>query len=383
MTTVVPPANSELVGVGSAPDNATFRAGMDKFLNYAKNLLGTAGTPAAARGVLGVKMTRRRNKWINGNIAIDVRNRGAAKTLTAGAAPVYTVDRIYASCTGANATIQQTVNGSENRLLVTGGAGCTGIKIGTRIISENMGGFDFSTGLATLSALVSCATGTIISWAAYTPSGGGKNGFGTLASPTRTLVASGTYTYSNVNQSESTLMAQLALVASPPSFSNFGIEPRNLLPGINIELSVGTQINGTSISFGELQLEPDYVIANWAGFEDVPYEEQVRDCEFYKRRLSGADGITSAAAGRQTSTTATRIFANFPEMRIVPTATAVGTYIDYAGASTAATLTSQNLAKFGGILDFSHALVGAANNGVGLQIPSGAANYLDFDAELN
>lgn len=342
-----------------------------------------AASMAEARNLLGVKMSLRRNKWINGNIAIDVRSRGAAKTLTAGAAPIYTVDRIYASCTGANATIQQTVNGNENRLLVTGGAGCTGVVIGTRIISENMGGFDYVTGFATLSALLSCPAGTIISWAAYAPSGGGKNGFGTLASPTRTLVASGSYTYSNVNYSESLLIAQMVIQPASIYFSGMGIEPKNLLPGINIELSVGNQINGASISFGELQMEPGHVISSWAGFEDVPHEEQVRNCAFYKQRLSGVDGITGAYAGRQTTTTATRIFSSFPEMRVKPTATAVGTYVDYSGGSTAATLTSQNTSKFGGILDFSHAAVGAAGNGVGLQIQAGAANYLDFDAELN
>lgn len=296
MPTVLPPANSELVGVGSTPDNATFRAGMEKFLNFAKNLLSSTGTPAGARAALGVSTLRRRNKWINGKITVDVRNKGVAKTLIAGAAPVWTVDRIYASCVGANATVQQTVNGAENRLLITGGAGTSGVTIGTRIISENMGGFNFFTALATLTALVSAPTGNI-TWAAYTPSGGGKNGFGTLAAPTRTLVASGTYAHVNTNQSEKRLSAEFALTAGSPFFTGVGIEPKNLLPGINIEITVGAQINGSSASFGEFQLEPDHVLGNWLGFEDAPYEDQVRDCEFYCREVTAhTRGPASAAS---------------------------------------------------------------------------------------
>jgi len=48
-----------------------------------------------------------KNRIINGAMAIDQRNSGAAQTITAAAALAYTVNRWYAYCTGANVTGQR------------------------------------------------------------------------------------------------------------------------------------------------------------------------------------------------------------------------------------------------------------------------------------
>lgn len=336
-----------------------------------------AGTISEARNLLGASIARRRNKWINGNIAIDTRNKGAIKTLTAGAAPIYTVDRIYAGCTGANATIQQTVNGLENRLLLTGGVGCTGMLIGTRIIAENTGGL----GQCTQSVRISSGAITSVSWAAYAPSGG-KNGFGSLASPTRTLLASGSFTIDTINAQEQRYSAQFSL--GTKIFTGMGIEPSHLWNGVNVEFSVGAQANGNTISFGQCQLEGGSIANNDIVFEDVQIEEQVRDCSFYVREFNGADGLAMVGAGRQTTTTASRITIPLGEsMFKAPTPSFGGSVVaDIAGTNGAATLGTVYSSKNSVSFDISHPAVGAAGQGCMLQIPSGAGNYVRLEAEV-
>jgi len=63
-----PPALTELADTYPLPSNATFKAGITKFLNYAKGLLGATGDAAEARDALGIgPLISYRNLIVNGS----------------------------------------------------------------------------------------------------------------------------------------------------------------------------------------------------------------------------------------------------------------------------------------------------------------------------
>jgi hypothetical protein len=156
-----------------------------------------------------------RNRLINGSMMIDQRNAGAAQTITAGAALVYTVDRWYAYSTGANVTGQQVAGANANlyRYRFTGAAGVTAIGFAQRI--ESMHSADLAGTVATLSVDLSNSVLTTVTWtASYANT---TDTFGTLASPTKTLIASGTFTVTSTN-------ANYATQISIPAAARTGIE---------------------------------------------------------------------------------------------------------------------------------------------------------------
>ena len=177
-----------------------------------------------------------RNRFINGNMSIDQRNSGASQSITAGAY-VYTVDRWFASSTGGTVTGQQTV-GSGNtqyRYQLTGAAGVTAITFGQRIAQSNS--YELSGQTVTLSVDLANSTLTTISWSAsYANS---ADSFGTLASPTVTSIATGSFT---VTSTVTRYNAQITI-------------PSAATTGIQILLSVGAQTSGTW-TIGNVQLEP-------------------------------------------------------------------------------------------------------------------------------
>lgn len=249
-----------------------------------------AATTAEASTLLGVRKSNRKNQIINGNFAVDIRNKGVAKVLTAGAAPVYTVDRFYASCTGANASVQQVAVGLEKRLLLSGGVGCTGIKVGTRLIAENTGNFEGSN--CTLSIGVSGPSFTL-NWEAYAPAGVGANNFGTLAAPSRTLVASGSFNVVRTNDAEQRYWANLSL--GNKIANGFNLTPLHLWGAINIEFTaVGANVSNSAIFLGDAQLESG---GTPTAFDDVDLQKNIQDCEFYTRRIKTfARGPATAAS---------------------------------------------------------------------------------------
>ena len=80
-----------------------------------------------------------KNKIINGGMAVDQRNAGAAQTFTAAAALAYSVDRWYGYSTGANVTGQRVAgsNNTQYRYRFTGAASTTAIGFGQRIEAVN------------------------------------------------------------------------------------------------------------------------------------------------------------------------------------------------------------------------------------------------------
>jgi hypothetical protein len=212
-----------------------------------------------APSLMGGAFAGLRNRVINGNFYADQRNAGASQTITAAAVLAYTVDRFYAYCTGANVTGQRVAGTAPNAFLYrfTGAASVTKIGFAQRI--ENVNCQDLAGSTATLSVDLSNSLLTTVTWtASYANT---ANAFGTLASPTVTSIATGTFT---VN---STLTRYSVNIAIPAAATT----------GIQIELSVAAQTSGTW-NIGNCQLEVGPVATP---FEQRPIGMELALCQRY------------------------------------------------------------------------------------------------------
>ena len=211
------------------------------------------------------------NRIINGAMAIDQRNAGAAQTITASAALAYTVDRWYAYCTGANVTGQRITGSANNQYAYrfTGAASVTGVGFGQRIEAANS--FDLAGSTVTLGVDLANSVLTSVTWTVYYANT--TDTFGTLASPTRTQISTGTFT---VNSTLSRYSTQIFI----PSAATTGIE---------IVFSVGAQTSGTW-TIDNVQLE--------AGPLATPFERRLVGlelllCQRYFVSINGATGSGS------------------------------------------------------------------------------------------
>lgn len=200
----------------------------------------------------GGQLAGMRNRLINGAMKVDQRNAGAAQTITAAAALAYTVDRFYAYCTGANVTGQQVAGTAPNQFnyRFTGAASVTKIGFSQRIEANNS--FDLAGQTATFSVDLANSLLTTVTWTAWYANT--TDTFGTLASPTRTLITSGTFT---VNSTIARYSTQIAIPAAATT-------------GVEIELSVGAQTSGTW-TIGRTQLE--------LGSQATPFEVRLHGAE--------------------------------------------------------------------------------------------------------
>jgi len=244
-----------------------------------------------------------RNRIINGGMQIDQRNSGASQTITAGAALAYTVDRWYAYCTGANVTGQKVAgsNYAKNRYQFTGASSVTGIGFGTRLEAANT--YDLNNRICTLAVDLANSLLTTVTWTAYYANS--IDAFGTLASPTRTQIATGTLT---INSTVSRYYANISVPAAATT-------------GIEIVFSVGAQISG-AWTIGDIDLVAGSVSELW--HEQRPIGTELSLCERYSQRLDSQSGIIATAWA--TSTTAFGAFFPFTtKMRDHPTGLTVGT----------------------------------------------------------
>jgi len=220
----------------------------------AKGQVTSTGTAAISSGLTGF-----RNRIINGDMRIDQRNAGASQTFTAAAALAYSVDRFYGYCTGANVTGQRVAGTSPNEFVYrfTGAASVTAIGFGTRLEATNT--TDLAGSTATLSVQLANSLLTSVTWTAYYAST--KDAFGTLASPTRTQIATGTFT---VTSTLTTYNTQISI----PSAATTGIE---------IVFTVGAQTSGTW-TIDNVQLEAGSTATE---FERRPYGTELALCQRY------------------------------------------------------------------------------------------------------
>lgn len=188
-------------------------------------------TAITASSINGGQLAGLRNRIINGDMRIDQRNGGSSQTITAASSAAYTVDRFYATCTGANVTGQRVAGSGADQYVYrfTGAASVTGIAFGQRIEATNI--YDLVSTTATLSVELSNSLLTTVTWTAYYPTAGDNWS-------ARTQIATGTFT---ITSTPTVYSAQIALGA-------------NITAGLEIELSVGAQTSGTW-TIGQFQLE--------------------------------------------------------------------------------------------------------------------------------
>jgi hypothetical protein len=248
-------------------------------------VIGMSGpTAQASRNVISASADPFRNRIINGSCYEDQRNSGAAQTFTAGAALAYCIDRFYAYCTGANVSGQQiTASDATKRYRFTGAAGVTGIGIGQRIEAGNS--VDLAGNVCTLSVKLSNSLLTTVNWAAYYANT--NDSFGTVASPTRTAIASSSFAVSAV---EGLYTASISVPAAATT-------------GIEIVFTVGAQTSGTW-TLGEVQLEKGSILAAAVSFERVDVAINKQRCQRYYEVgdgfNSGYNAVGSAIDYRQT-----------------------------------------------------------------------------------
>ena len=220
----------------------------------AKGRITTASTSAITSGLTGF-----RNRIFNGDMRIDQRNAGASQTFTAAAALAYSVDRFYGYCTGANVTGARVAGAAPNEFAYrfTGAASVTGIGFGTRLEATNT--TDLAGSTATLSVQLANSLLTTVTWTAYYATT--ADAFGTLASPTRTQIDTGTFT---VTSSLATYSAQISVSSAATT-------------GIEIVFTVGAQTSGTW-TIDNVQLEAGSTATD---FERRPIGTELVLCQRY------------------------------------------------------------------------------------------------------
>lgn len=259
-----------------------------------------------------------KNRLINGCFRVDQRNNGASQTITAAAALAYTVDRWYAYCTGANVTGQRVAGTGSNQYnyQFTGAASVTGINFAQRI--ETLNSYDLNGQNTTLSVYMSNSLLTSVTWTAYYANT--SDTFGTVASPTVTQIATGTFTVS------STYSRYTANIAIPAAATT----------GIQIVFSVGAQTSGTwAIGYPQLELG-----TTATSFDIRNHTSELCMCQRYTNVYGGSGNYDVVGWGMGTSTTVTNAQVAFPVvMRIVPSLTVSGSWQNSDGAAAVAITT--------------------------------------------
>jgi hypothetical protein len=228
-------------------------------------LNGTTGitTPTTSTtGEFVTSVTGFKNRILNGGMAIDQRNAAASQTFTAAAALAYSVDRWYGYCTGANVTGQQVAgaNATQFRYRFTGAASVTAVGFGQRIEQKNS--YDLAGSTCTLSAdLAISATLTTVTWTAYYATTTADT-FGSLASPTVTSIATGTFT---VTSTVTNFSANISVPAAATT-------------GIQILFTVGALTAGLTWTIGNVQLEKGSTATS---FDYRPYGTELALCQRY------------------------------------------------------------------------------------------------------
>ena len=214
-----------------------------------------------------------KNRLINGDFRVDQWHSGASHTITAAAALAYSVDRWYAYCTGANITAQQTTASGQKRYVFTGAASVTGVGIGQRIEASNC--LDMAVSVATLQAKLSSTSLTTITWTAYYATT--TDTFGTLASPSKTSFATGSFT---INTTETIYSTPITIPAAATT-------------GIEIVFTGGALLGSQTLTIGDVQFESG---AYASTFERIKIREQLSDCQRYYVNSMYLGGTNSVKA---------------------------------------------------------------------------------------
>jgi hypothetical protein len=211
-----------------------------------------------------------RNRIINGNMYVA--QRATSATVTAGTAvPTAStgypcVDRFFVYSTGANVTAAQVAGSGSNRnlLQITGAASVTAVGIGQRI--ESLNSYDLAGKTCTLSVSLANSLLTTVTWtASYATT---TDTFGTIGTPTKTQIATGTFT---VNSTVTRYTTNISVPAAATT-------------GIEILFTVGAQTSGTW-QVDDVQFEEGSIATP---FERPIYGTQLAQCQRYLFRPGGS-----------------------------------------------------------------------------------------------
>ena len=309
-----------------------------------------------------------RNKIINGGMAIDQRNGGASQTITAAAALAYTIDRWYAYCTGANVTGQRIAGSgdTEYRYRFTGAASVTKIGFAQRIEATNS--YDLNGSTATLSVDLANSLLTTVTWTAWYANT--ADTFGTLASPTKTQITTGTFT---VNSTVTRYSTQISI----PSAATTGIE---------IEFSVGAQTSGTWI-IGNVQLERGSAATP---FEQRPVGMELSLCQRYYEQVGGSTAASFGVGYNWATTGNYAIYYYKVTKRVLPTLNTTGTAANYqvlhgataTNLSAVPVISTANSTTQHAFLEPTVASGLTAGQGSILRASGSASTYIGFNSEL-
>jgi hypothetical protein len=210
-----------------------------------------------------------RNRLINGNMYIAQRATSATVTAGTGVPTASTgypcVDRFFVYSTGANVTAAQVSGAGANRnlLRITGAASVTAVGIGQRI--ETVNSIDLAGQTCTLSVDLANSLLTTVTWtASYATT---ADTFGTIGTPTKTQIATGTFTIT------STLTRYSVNIAVPAAATT----------GVEILFTVGAQTSGTW-DVGNVQFEPGTIATP---FERRQFGQELDLCQRYFQLYSG------------------------------------------------------------------------------------------------
>jgi len=312
-----------------------------------------------------------RNTLANGGFSVDQRNSGAAQTITAAAALAYTTDRWYAYCTGANVTSQRIAGPApfQYNHQFTGATSNTLIGFGQRIEAANS--FNYAGNTATLSAYIKSSSLTSVTWTLYYATS--TDSFGTVASPTRTQIATGTFTIS------STLTRYSAQFVVPAAATT----------GLELVFTTGALVASQTLVFAGVQLEQNY---QPTPFEQRPIGVELALCQRYYQRRTGSGTSTYTSLGGfgafGSSTAADFDFVLPVVMRVVPHT------IDYHSASgfvgstsnvsyTSTSLGIQTVTATAQVFAITlSGMSGTAGLAVRLLVNNSTSGYLGWSAEL-
>jgi hypothetical protein len=271
-----------------ASGNLDLQSGGSTVVGVTSTGVAVTGTLSASNGISVANTFGFKNRIINGGMNTDQRNAAASQTFTAAGALAYSVDRWYGYCTGANVTGQQIAGGTtptvtQNRYRFTGAASVTAVGFGQRIEQKNS--YDLAGSTCTLSAdLGISATLTTVTWTAYYATTTADT-FGSLASPTVTSIATGTFT---VGAAVANFSANISIPAAATT-------------GIQILFTVGALTSGLTWTIGNVQLEKGSTATS---FDFRAYSTELAMCQrYYQSILKGTNLPISIAA----YVTATRI----------------------------------------------------------------------------
>jgi hypothetical protein len=223
------------------------------------------------------------------NACMRVAQRATSATVTAGTTvPTSStgypcVDRWFVYSTGANVTAAQVAGSSttQNRLQITGAASVTAVGVGQRIEVSNS--YDLNGQVVTLSVDMANSVLTVVTWtASYATT---ANTFGTIGTPTKTQIATGTFT---VNSTVTNYNAQITI----PSAATTGIE---------VLFTVGAQTSGTW-TIGNPQIE---LGASATAFDARPIGTEFLLCQRYYQTTidNGSSSVLWIRCGNESGAT--------------------------------------------------------------------------------